>query len=124
MSKNNSVSLEELYSKSDLGVIKREIAELVSKQDYKTLNTLFRCNPNASKLDTRTLNEDIPQDNKRFSKRNGKLCNIAKSVTSKTEELPSNTYQTHYYNPQPSQRTSRIISRYYFLVLLILANSS
>ena len=112
MSKNKSVSLEKLYSTSDLGVIKREIAELVPKQDYKTLNTLFPRIPNGSKLDTRTLNEDIPQDNKRFAKRNGKLCNVAKSVTSKTEEQPSNAYQAYYYS-QPVQRTSRIRSRYY-----------
>ncbi len=108
MSKNKRVSLEELYSTSDLGVIKHEITELVSKQDYKTLNTLFRRNHNASKLDTRIQNEDIPQDNKMFTKWNGKLCKVAKSVTSKTEELPSNAYQTHYDNPQPIQRTSRI----------------
>ena len=31
MSKNKSVSLEELYSTSDLAVVKREIAELESK---------------------------------------------------------------------------------------------
>ena len=113
MSKNKRISLEELYSTSDLGVIKHEITELVSKQDYKTLNTLFRRNHNASKLDTRIQNEDIPQDNKRFVKRIGKLCNVDKSVTSKTEEQPSNTYQAYYYNPQPVQRTSRIRSRYY-----------
>ena len=28
----------------------------------------------------------LPQDNKRFSKQNGKLCNVAKSVWSKIEE--------------------------------------
>ena len=64
----------------------------------KTLNTLFRLNHNASKLDVRIQNEDIPQDNKRFAKRNGKLSNFAKSVTSKKEELPSNAYQTHNDN--------------------------
>lgn len=95
-------------------MIKREIAELVSKQDYKTLNTPFRHNPNASKLNTSTINEDIPQDNKRFLKQNGKLCNVAKLVTSKTEELPGDAYHTHYYNSQPSQLTSRISCRYYF----------
>ena len=105
-----SVSLEELYSTSDLGVTKREIAGLVSKQDYKTINTLFRRNSNTSKLDTNTLNEDVPQDNKRFSKRNGKHCNVAKSVTSKTEELPRNTHQTPYYNPQPSQRHQKSVA--------------
>ena len=74
---------------------------------------MFQRNHNASKFDTKTINEDITKDRRRFSKRNGKLCNVAKSVASETEELPSNTYQTHHYNPQPVQRTSRILNRYY-----------
>ena len=72
-------------------MIKREFAELVSKQDYTTLNTLSRRNFNASKLDTRILNEDTPQDNKRFSKFNGKL----------PIRLSSNTYKACYYDPHP-----------------------
>ena len=77
MSKNKNTSqptLEELFKTDDIVLLKRAITELASKQDYKTLNTLFRRNPNASKFDTRTLNEDIPQSTKRFTKRNGKLC--------------------------------------------------
>ena len=59
--KNSSQpTLEELYTTDDLAVLKRAITELITKQDYKTVNTLFRRNPNASKFDTRTLNEDIP----------------------------------------------------------------
>ena len=34
------VFLEELYSTSDLGVIKREIVELVSKQEHKQVNLI------------------------------------------------------------------------------------
>ena len=70
MSKNKNTSqptLEELYTTDDLAVLKRDITELTNKQDYKTLNTLFRRNPNASKFDTRTLNEDIPQETKQFT---------------------------------------------------------
>ena len=83
-SKNTTqTSLEELYTTDDLTVLKRAITELTTKRDYKTLNTLFRRSPNASKFDTRELNEDIPQKNKRFTKRNGKLCNVSKTVPRK-----------------------------------------
>ena len=108
MSKN----LEEIYNTDDLTLIKKAIAELTAKKDYKTLNTLFRRNPNASKFDTRSLNEDIPQKNKRFTKRNGKLCNVAKS----TPRAPqSDTYEAHLYNPNDGSYgyVSRIRSRYY-----------
>ncbi|WP_289705336.1 hypothetical protein [Bacteroides acidifaciens] len=77
---NGQPTLEELYTTDDLSVLKRAITELTTKQDYKTLNTLFRRNPNASKFDSRTLNEDIPQSTKRFTKRNGKLCNVSRTV--------------------------------------------
>ncbi len=53
MSKNKNTSqptLEELYTTDDLVVLKRAITELTTRQDYKTLNTLFRRNPNASKI--------------------------------------------------------------------------
>ena len=83
---NGQISLDELYTTADLSLIKRSIAELTAKQDYKTLNTLFRRNPNASKFDTRTLNEDVPQQYKRFTKRNGKLCNVARTVPRKSEQ--------------------------------------
>ena len=80
-SKNTTQSnLEELYTTDDLAVLKRAITELTNKQDYKTLNTLFRLNPNDSKFDTRSPKEDIPQKNKRFTKRNGKPCNVSRKV--------------------------------------------
>ena len=83
-SKNTTqTSLEELYTTDDLTLLKRAITELTAKRDYKTLNTPFRRNPNASKFDTRSLNEDIPQKKKRFTKRNGKLCNVSKTVPQK-----------------------------------------
>ena len=61
-----------------LVLLKKMIAELTSKQDFKTLNTLFRRNLNASMFYTKTLNEDTPQSNKKFSKRNCKLCKLNK----------------------------------------------
>ena len=110
MSKN--ISLDVLYTTDDMALLKKSIAELTMKQDYKTLNTLFRRNPNASKFDTRTLNEDIPQDNKRFTKRNGKLCNVAKSTPRTT---PQND-EPRFYESHPSSYNgynSRIRSRTY-----------
>ena len=94
MSKNTSQpTLEELYTTDDLALLKRALTELTTKQDYKTLNTLFRRNPNTNKFDTRTLNEDIQQSTKRFTKRNGKLCNVSRTVPRKsTEPEESNTY--------------------------------
>ena len=116
MSKSKQASLEELYTTDDLALIKKSIAELTKKQDYKTLNTLFRRNPNASKFDTRTLNEDIPQENKRFTKRNGKLGNVAKSTPRRQENKPqSDTYEAHLYDPNTGSYgyVSRIKARYY-----------
>ena len=54
-SKNKNTTqtrLEELYTTDDLTLLKRAIAELTAKRDYKTLKPLFRRNPNASKFDT------------------------------------------------------------------------
>ena len=120
-------SLEELYTTDDLTLLKKAIAELTAKRDYKTLNTLFRRNPNASKFDTRSLNEDIPQKNKRFTKRNGKLCNVSRTVPRKStepEESDTYTYKSRYYDPhtksfkyidkpiEPYASASRIRARY------------
>lgn len=116
MSKSKQASPEELYTIYDLSLLKKSITELTKKQDYKTLNALFRCNPNAGKFDTRSLNEDIPQENKRFTKPNGKLCNVAKSTplarTTPQDEVP----EPKFYELRPSNYqgfNSRIRSRYY-----------
>ena len=93
--------LEELYTTDDL--IKKAIAELTAKKDYKTLNTLFRRNTNASKFDTRSLNEDIPQKNKRFTKQNGKLCNVTKSTPRTTPHLDSVLMYCFIINPQSNR---------------------
>ena len=120
MSKTNNTSqpaLEELYTTDDLVLLKRDITKLTDKQDYKTLNTLFSRNPNASKFDTRTLNEDIPQSTKRFTKRNGKLCNVSRTITRKStesEESDTYTYKSRYYDPHTKsfKYATRIRSKY------------
>ena len=81
-----------------MALLKRTIAELTAKQDYNKLNTFFKRNPNASKLDTRTLKEDVPHDSKRFTKRNGKQCNVPPK--SKQASSPqSDKHEAHLYDP-------------------------
>ena len=111
------MSLEELYTTNDMKLLKKTITELTAKKDYKTLNILFRRNPNVSKFDTRSLNEDIPQESKRFTKRNGKLCNVSKSTPRKNNE-ENNTYydpntKSFGYVDKQIVNVSRIRSRYY-----------
>lgn len=65
----------------DLTLFQRAIVELTTKKDNKIRNTLFHCNPNASNFDSRSLNEDIPQDNKRFTKLNDMLWNETRTVS-------------------------------------------
>ena len=75
---NKNITLEELFITNDMAQLKKAIAELVKRRDYKTLNALHRRNENVNLFDTRLLNEDIPQTDKRFTKRDGKLRNVAK----------------------------------------------
>lgn len=51
---------------------------MIEGQDYKRLKTLLCHNQNASMFDIETLNEDILQADKCFTKRNEKLCNETK----------------------------------------------
>ena len=83
MRKNKNVILEELYNKNGMTLLKRTIAELTSKQDYNTHNNLFRNNPNANQIYTRSHNKDILQNNKRFTKRSGKICNVYRTISRK-----------------------------------------
>lgn len=76
-----TISFDELYNKSDMAKLKQSMVELVRKRDYKTLNKLLRRNYFVSKFDSRELNEAIPLENKRFPKRDGKLCNVKKYNT-------------------------------------------
>lgn len=48
----------------------KSITELTSKKDFETLNIQFSHNSDARKFNTRKLNEDISQENKRFCKKN------------------------------------------------------
>ena len=73
-------SLEELYTTDELVLLRRTITKLTNKQDYNTLITLFRLSPNAEQFDTRTLNEDIHQETKQFTKCNGTFCKVARTV--------------------------------------------
>ena len=63
--------LTELFEMNDMNKLKYELSRLVKAKDYKTVNTLLRCNPNTWLFDTRTLNEEIPCDDKHFTKRKG-----------------------------------------------------
>lgn len=94
--KCKQVKLEELHITDDLSLYKKAIAILTNNQDYKTLNTLFCRNPNTSKFDTRSLNEDIPQETKRFMKRNDKLCNVSRMVPRKQATPQSDTLEAYF----------------------------
>ena len=63
--------LTELFEMNDMNKLKYELSRLVKAKDYKTVNTLLRRNPNTWLFDTRTLNEEIPCDDKHFTKRKG-----------------------------------------------------
>ena len=63
--------LSELFEMNDMNKLKNELSRLVKAKDYKTVNTLLRRNPNTWLFDTRTLNEEIPCDDKHFTKRKG-----------------------------------------------------
>lgn len=43
---------------NDMDKLKYELARLVESTDYKTVNTLFRRNPNTWKFNTREINEN------------------------------------------------------------------
>ena len=61
--------LTKLFAMNDMKKLKHELARLIESKDYKTNNALLRCNPNLWKFDTRELNEEIPCDEKHFTKR-------------------------------------------------------
>ena len=77
------ISLSELFITNDKQLLKRELSRLTKEKDYKTINTLLRRNPNVSSFDTRALNEEIPQQEKHFVKRNGIMKNETKPKTFK-----------------------------------------
>ena len=75
--------LTDLFNTNDKQLLKRELSRLAKNKDYKTINTLLRRNPNISSFDTRALNEEIPQQEKHFVKRNGVMKNETKPKTFK-----------------------------------------
>ena len=60
--------LTELFTTNDMIKLKQELARLVRFKKYKTLNTLFRRNPNITIFNTRELNEEILCDDRYFTK--------------------------------------------------------
>ena len=56
---NSNITLEELYNTNSMALLMKSIAELAGRQDYNTLNTLLRRNPNINMFDTRLLNKVI-----------------------------------------------------------------
>ena len=64
-------ALTELFACDDMDKLKHELARLIISKDYKTVNTLLCRNPNTSLFNTRELNEEIPCDDKHFTKRKG-----------------------------------------------------
>ena len=85
--------LTELFNTNDKQLLKRELSRLAKEKDYKTINTLLRRNPNVSAFDTRTLNEEIPQQEKHFVKRKGIMKNETKPKTFK-EQLEERIKET------------------------------
>lgn len=60
--------MKELYNTSNMILLKKLIAELAERYDYKTLITLPRGDQNVNIFDSRLLDDDIPQSEKRFAK--------------------------------------------------------
>ena len=65
------IELTELSATNDMNKLKQELARLVRSKDYKAVNILLRHNPNIWKFDTRELNEEIPCDDRHFTKSKG-----------------------------------------------------
>ena len=64
-------ALTELFQTSDMNKLKQELARLVEMKDYKTINVLLRRNKNTWLFNTRELNEEIPCNERHFTKRKG-----------------------------------------------------
>ena len=112
--------LTELFAMNDMDKLKYELARLINLKDYKTLNTLLRRNPNTWKFNTRELNEEIPCDERHFTKRKGVMKFETKPTMNNTRKLKqtsspqSDSHEAHLYNPTDSSYgyLSRIRSKY------------
>ena len=63
--------LTELFVTDDMNRLKKELDRLVRSKDYKAVNVLLRRNSNIWTFNTRELNEEIPCDDRHFTKRKG-----------------------------------------------------
>ena len=63
--------LTELFQTSDMNKLKQELTRLVELKDYKTINVLLCRNKNTWSFNTRELNEEIPCNERYFTKRKG-----------------------------------------------------
>ena len=113
MSFNKNITLEALFITNDMALLKKAIADLVKRRDYKTLNALLRRNENVNMFDTRLLNEEIPQTDKRFTKRDGKLRNVAKPNNQSSSNDEIQYYEPNSYTQNEPLRYSRIRAKYY-----------
>ena len=64
-------ALAELFTTDDMDRLKKELARLVGSKDYKAINVLLRRNSNIWTFNTRELNEEIPCNDRHFTKRKG-----------------------------------------------------
>ncbi|KAK8884037.1 hypothetical protein M9Y10_043140 [Tritrichomonas musculus] len=63
--------LREQFATDGMNKLKNELSRLISSKDNKTVNTLLHRNPNTWKFNTRELNEEIPCEDRHFTKRKG-----------------------------------------------------
>ena len=97
--------------------LKKELARLVGSKDYKAVNVLLRRNSNIWKFDTRELNEEIPCDDRHFTKRKevikfeSKPTSNNRTRKSKQVSPQNDAYEAHLYSPNDGY-VSRIRSRY------------
>lgn len=62
-----------------------------------TPKALLKHNQNVNMFDTRLLNEDISQSDKPFTKRNGKLRNVAKYILQSNSNCQIQYYELNTY---------------------------
>ena len=99
--------LTELFQTTDMDKLKRELARLVESKDYKSINTLLRRNPNTWLFNTRDLNEEIPCDDRHFTKRKGVMKFESKPTYNKSKQV-SPPSDARVYNTN----VSRIRAKY------------
>lgn len=84
--------LTELFATNDMDKLNRELARLVQTKDYKTIKELLRSNSNIWTLNTKVLNEEIPCDDRHFTKPKCVLKLETKQTMSNTHKVKKNSY--------------------------------